>query len=104
MMTLSPDGQRLPCEAISGFRSLGMDEIWSRLPRHCHRSARSVLLSQILARAAFVGLGATPRKRKGQRRGAVKGRSRAPADQAAYGWPECVAVAPEGEPVCCTRN
>ena len=31
-----------------------MDEIRSRLPRHCHRSARSVLLSQILARATFV--------------------------------------------------
>jgi hypothetical protein len=35
---------------------------------------------------------------------AVNGHLRAPADQAAYGWAECVAVAPEGEAVCCTRN
>jgi hypothetical protein len=35
---------------------------------------------------------------------AVNGHLLAPADQAAYGWAECVAVAPEGEAVCCTRN
>ena len=40
-------------------------------PRQCHRSARSVRRSQILARAAFVGLGATPRKSQNQRLRAV---------------------------------